>query len=269
MMHNAPFLRDGLSLNVVEGEVGTPVIFQHGLCGSGAQTTEAFPDDPRFRLVTLECRGHGASPPSDEKRFSIKTFAEDLARLMEERKLAPCVIGGISMGAAIATRLAVTRPELAKALIIARPAWVAAAAPENCSPNFEVGELLSYLPPEEAKGAFLQSGTARRLEHFAPDNLNSLTGFFSREPAALTAALLMRIAVDGPGITEEQLQALRIPTLIIATDQDMIHPLAHAEKLHALIPGSILKLITPKGVDKARYLSEFRSTLLSFLEDHA
>ncbi len=267
-MHNTAFIRDGLSLNVVEGKGGTPVVFQHGLCGSAAQTAEAFPDDPRFRLVTLECRSHGASPAGDEKRFSINTFAEDLASLIEERKLAPCVVGGISMGAAIATRLAVTRPDLVKALIMARPAWVAAAAPENCAPNFEVGELLSYLPPEEARAAFLQSGTARRLADLAPDNLNSLTGFFAREPIATTAALLMRIASDGPGITEKQLEALRIPTLIIATDQDVIHPLAHAETLHALIPGSLLKLITPKGVDKARYLSEFRSTLLSFLEDH-
>ena len=268
-MHSTAFIRDGLSLNIMEGAVGTPVIFQHGLCGSAAQTAEAVPDDPRFRLVTLECRGHGASPPGDENRFSINTFTDDLASLIEERKLAPCIVGGISMGAAIATRVAVTRPDLVKALIIARPAWVTAAAPENCSPNFEVGELLSYFPPEEAKAAFLQNGTARRLEHFAPDNLNSLIGFFSREPIGITAALLMRIAEDGPGITEAQLGTLRIPALIIATDQDVIHPLSHAEQLHTLIPASILKPITSKSVDKARYLSEFRSTLLTFLEDHA
>jgi pimeloyl-ACP methyl ester carboxylesterase len=268
-MHNTAFHHDGLSLNVVESEAGTPVILQHGLCGSAAQTAEVFPDDQRFRLVTLECRGHGASPPGDENRFSIKTFTDDLASLLEERELAPCTIGGISMGAAIATRLAVIHPELVKALIIARPAWVAAPAPENCSPNFEVGELLSYLPPDEARAAFLQSGTARRLERFAPDNLNSLIGFFSRMPISVTAALLMRIAEDGPGITEKQLQALRIPTLVIATNLDVIHPFTHAERLHALIPGSVLKTITSKSVDKTRYLSEFRSALLSFLEDHA
>jgi pimeloyl-ACP methyl ester carboxylesterase len=268
-MRNTAFLCDGLSLNVVEGELGTPVIFQHGLCGSAAQTAEAFPDDPRFRLVTLECRGQGASPAGDEKRFSIKTFAEDLASLIEERELSPCVIGGISMGAAIATRLAVTRPELVKALIIARPAWVAAAAPQNCAPNVEVGELLSRLPPKEAKAAFLRGETARRLERLAPDNLNSLSGFFSREPAHVTAALLTHIAGDGPAITEDQLSDLRIPTLIIATDQDVIHPIAHAERLHALIPGATLRTIAPKAVDKALYLSEFRATLLTFLEDHA
>jgi pimeloyl-ACP methyl ester carboxylesterase len=268
-MRNTAFLCDGLSLNVVEAELGTPVIFQHGLCGSAAQTAEAFPEDPRFRLVTLECRGHGASPAGPEKRFSIKSFAEDLVSLIEERKLAPCVIGGISMGAAIATRLAIHRPELVKALIIARPAWVAAATPQNCAPNIEVGELLSRLPPMEAKAAFLRGETAKRLERLAPDNLNSLTGFFSRDPAHVTAALLTRIATDGPGITEDQLSDLRIPTLIIATDQDVIHPIAHAERLHALIPGAILKTITPKAVDKARYLAEFRSTLLTFLEDHA
>jgi pimeloyl-ACP methyl ester carboxylesterase len=267
-MRNTAFLFDGLSLNVVEGESGTSVFFQHGLCGSAAQTSETFPDDPRFRLVTLECRGHGASPAGDENRFSIKSFAEDLASLIEDRKPAPCIVGGISMGAAIATRLAVTRPELVKALIIARPAWVAAAAPQNCAPNIEVGEFLSRLPPMEAKAAFLRGETARRLERLAPDNLNSLIGFFSREPARVTAALLTRIAGDGPGITEDQLSELRIPTLIIATDGDVIHPIAHAERLYALIPGSVLKTITPKGVDKARYLAEFRSTLLKFLEDH-
>lgn len=268
-MPSAPFIRDGLALNVVAGKGRQPVVFQHGLCGSAAQTAEAFPDDPRFGLLTLECRGHGASPSGDEKRFTIKTFSEDLAILMEEKDLAPCIVGGISMGAAIATRLAVTRPDLVKALIIARPAWVAAAAPDNCAANAEVGEFLSRLAPEEARAAFLAGPTARHLAACAPDNLASLTSFFSREPATVTAALLRRIAVDGPGITETQLAALRLPTLIIATGRDVIHPLAHAQRLHALIPGAVLRTITPKGVDKARYLAEFRSTLLSFLEEQA
>jgi pimeloyl-ACP methyl ester carboxylesterase len=263
------FTRDSLALNVVESEGHTPVVFQHGLCGSAAQTAEVFPQDPRFRLVTLECRGHGASPAGDEKRFSIKTFTNDLASLVEARNFAPCVVGGISMGAAIATRLAVMRPEFVKALIIARPAWVGEGAPSNCVPNAEVGRLLSRLPPEEAKKAFLETITAKEFASAAPDNLGSLTSFFSREPIAVTAALLTRIAGDGPGITEAQLGGLRVPALIIATEQDAIHPLAHAERLHALIPNSVLRTITPKGVDKTRYLAEFRSTLLQFLEDHA
>jgi hypothetical protein len=46
-------------LNVDDaGGKGLPVIFQHGLCGDARQTIEAFPQDPRFRRITIEARGH-------------------------------------------------------------------------------------------------------------------------------------------------------------------------------------------------------------------
>src|SRR6266481_8331263 len=46
------------------GGEGLPVIFQHGLCGDARQTIEAFPQDPRFRRITIEARGHGGSEPA-------------------------------------------------------------------------------------------------------------------------------------------------------------------------------------------------------------
>lgn len=256
-------------LNLVENRAsGVPVVFQHGLCGSAAQTTEAFPEDPRFRMLTLECRGHGASEPGDTNAFSIKTFANDVAAMVEAKNIAPCIIGGISMGAAIALHLAVHRPDLVKALILARPAWLVANAPVNMRPNLDVGRFLARNPPAEAKSKFLQSDVAQRLASEAPDNLASLTGFFARDPVAVTSALLTRISTDGPGVTEEQVRAIQVPTLIIATGQDHIHPLTHAESLHALVPQSRLSVITPKSVDKQRYITEFRQTLLTFFEEN-
>jgi pimeloyl-ACP methyl ester carboxylesterase len=242
-----------------------PIYFQHGLCGSAAQTIEVFTEDPRFHLHTLECRGHGASPPGDTNAFSINSFANDVAEFVEA---GPVILGGISMGAAIALNLAVHKPHLVKALVLARPAWVTDNAPENMRPNAEVGALLANYPPDEAKTKFLASATAHHLAKTAPDNLASLLTFFHREPIAVTSALLTKISADGPGVTEQQVRTLSIPTLIIATGQDAIHPMAHAYKLHALIPQSRLVEITPKGVDKAAYVTEFRSTLLRFFEEN-
>ena len=149
-------------LNLVQNRTtGTPVVFQHGLCGSATQTTEAFPEDPAFRMLTLECRGHGASQPGDTKAFSIKTFANDVAGMVETQNIAPCIIGGISMGAAIALHLAVHRPELIKALVLARPAWLTEKAPANGLPNIEVGNLLAQFPPGEAKAKFRASDTCK------------------------------------------------------------------------------------------------------------
>ena len=255
-----------LHLNLVQGKGdGQPVFFQHGLCGSAAQTIEAFPEDPRFCLHTLECRGHGSSDHGDINALSINTFAEDVAALIDVGSI---ILGGISMGAAIALNLAVHKAHLVKALVIARPAWIIDNAPENMWPNAEIGTLLANHPPNEAKTKFLASSAAKRLSETAPDNLASLLTFFDREPISVTSALLTKISADGPGVTETQVRALTIPTLIIATEQDAIHPMGHAQKLHALIPHSRLVKITPKGVDKATYVCEFRSTLLKFFEEN-
>lgn len=256
--------RDGLSLAAYDsGGEGLPVVFQHGLCGDVAQVAEAFPADPAFRLYGLECRGHGRSGAGGD--FSIVLFAQDVIALAE-RIGRPVVLAGISMGAAIASRIAVTRPDLVRALVLARPAWVAEAAPQNMRPNAEVGDLLARLAPEEALAEFTAGATHARLARDAPDNLNSLLGFFRREPVDVTARLLRAISSDGPGITEAQLGALTVPTLVIATANDAIHPLAHAERLAGLIPGAQLSEITPKGVSKAAYLSGFHAALRAFLK---
>jgi pimeloyl-ACP methyl ester carboxylesterase len=255
--------RDGLSLAVYDSRGdGQPVVFQHGLCGDIGQVAEAFPEGTGFRLVGLECRGHGASEPGPD--FSIRVYADDAIALIE-RIGAPVVLGGISMGAAIASRVAVRRPDLLRAVVLVRPAWVTDSAPANMRPNAEVGALLARLPVEQARAAFDASETCAMLAREAPDNLRSLLGFFEREPIAVTARLLSRISADGPGVSEAELRAVTMPAAIIATEEDFIHPLAHAERLASLIPRAELIRITPKGVDKSAYIAEMHAALSAFL----
>src|SRR4051794_39313163 len=119
------FRRDDLELNAWDdGGDAMPIVFQHGLCGAEPQVAEVLLPDPAYRRLTLECRGHGRSPAGPLDRLSIATFADDLAALIEQRVGGPVVLGGISMGAAIASRLAVPRPDLVRAVILARSAWV-------------------------------------------------------------------------------------------------------------------------------------------------
>jgi pimeloyl-ACP methyl ester carboxylesterase len=254
-------------LNVDDaGGDGMPVIFQHGLCGDVRQTTEAFPRDLHFRRITIESRGHGESEAGDPARFSVHTFAHDVEAFIEAHRLAPVVIGGISMGAAITLHLAVHRPEIVRGLILARPAWITASAPANQSPNLEVGRLLRDLSQKDAREAFEVSETARHLAKVAPDNLASLRSFFSREPQTITAALLQAIAADGPGVSEEDLRKLETPALIIGHDIDYIHPLSYAATLSQLIPRSEFVAITPKAVSKPAYLKDFHTAITNFLK---
>lgn len=253
-------LPNGLAVH--ESGRGRPVLLQHGLGGDAAQTAEAWPDLPGWRRLTLECRNHGASPPGPA---SIALFADDIAALAETLN-PPLPLGGISMGATIALRLAVTRPDLARALILIRPAWVTEPAPPNMAPLGELAALLRAHPPDDARAAFLASPTADRLGREAPDNLASLLGLFDC-PRPCLADLLAAIAQDGPGVTESQVAALRLPTLVCGTPEDLIHPLASAERLASLIPGTRLVTLPPKGRDHIAHFAALHAALTSFLKD--
>ena len=259
------FRTDGVRLAVQGDFAPRTMVFQHGLCGAAGQPAAVFPDIGTAS-VTLECRGHGGSEAGPEDALSIRRFADDLVALIEARAEAPVVLGGISMGAAIALRIAVTRPELVSGLVLARPAWFLSDAPANMIPNWLAGHLMAE-DPATAEAAFRASPIFRLLEETGPDNLASILGFFARERRDTTAALLTRIPMDGPGVTGADLRDLDVPTLVIATLRDPVHPVDHATALAASIPGARLELVTPKATGADRHRAEFRATLATFLEE--
>lgn len=262
------FHHDGVRFAVTDqGGDGVPFLFQHGLCGSATQTAEIVPDLPDIRAMTLECRGHGSSEAGNPDEFSIATFASDVDALIDAWHLAPVIIGGISMGAAIALRLAVRHPEKVRALVLARPAWIFDRAPETMQPNAEVGYLLGAHPSDEARAIFLESPIAKRLAVEAPDNLASLTGFFERPPQEMTAALLSQISADGPGVSAADIAAITCPVLIIGHGDDVIHPFSFCEAFTELMPLAKLVRIPAKAKGKAPYITAFKAALAEFLED--
>jgi pimeloyl-ACP methyl ester carboxylesterase len=254
---------DGVDLAFVDRGTGPAVIFQHGLGGDAAQVAEVFPDDDAiWRRLTLECRGQGGSRPDPQNRYAIRQFAQDVLRLADQRQVARFVAGGISMGAAIALHLAVHHPERVSALILARPAWLFDPAPATMAPFREVARLLTT---PDGLAAFDATETAAMLARQAPGNLASLRGFFTRPNPQDTAALLGRVAVDGPGVTRAQVAALTLPTLVIGQRIDQVHPLAYAETLAATIPGAALVAVTPRATDADRHVGEVRQALRRFL----
>ncbi len=263
------FVREGVHFAYRDAGSGMPVVFQHGLGGDAAQIDDIFPDLPSVRRITLECRGQGGSSFGPAGRLSIATFADDVCALSGQLGLGAAVVGGISMGAAIALRLAVRQAERVSALVLARPAWVASAAPDNMKPYALAGELLERYAPNEALRRFRESAVAAELRQAAPDNLASLEGFFSRAEPVAFGGLLRAIAADGPGVGEDQLREIDVPTLVIGHGRDLAHPLAHAETLARLIPNAVLRVITPKAVDRNAYRQEFSACLADFLEAKA
>jgi pimeloyl-ACP methyl ester carboxylesterase len=248
-----------------DGGHGLPVIFQHGLGGDEAQVAEVFPDAPGIRRLTVECRGQGRSDAGDPAGFSIANFSDDVLAFADSRGIDRFVVGGISMGAAIALRIAVRHPDRVSALIIARPAWVREAAPVNMQPFAEVAAYLQRPDPVRALSDYEQSPTAQRLAREAPDNLVSMRKFFSAEDRPTMAALLAAISADGPCLSEAEVRAIAMPVLVIGHGVDAVHPLASATRLAAMIGGAHFAEITPKASDRPRHVVEFRRCVTEFL----
>ena len=260
--------RDGckLALHIQDGD-GPLVVLQHGLCGDAQQSADVFPAGVRARHVVLECRGHGESSPGAFDGLSIATFADDLAAVMQGLCKYPFIVGGISMGAAIALRLAVTRPDMVSGLILVRPAWLFADAPENMQPNLEIGERLAQPGSPKEADAFRACKTGEKLEANAPDNLKSLLGFFERTPRNVTSALLKRISRDGPGVSQARAEEMNVKTLVIGNEDDLVHPLSHALHLAEIIPSARYSEIPSKARDNAGHFTALRAELADFIQE--
>lgn len=250
-----------MTLALHQRGAGKAFVFQHGLCGDSRQTFEAVPDLPGWQLTTLDCAGHGQSPLTPP--YSIARFANDIIELIETMP-SPVVLGGISMGAAIALRIAVKRPDLVRGLVLVRPAWLCDTAPVNMQPNAEVGRMIAA---GTGRATFENGPAGQHLAQVAPDNLASLLGFFDREPLAETARLLTSIAADGPGLTGIDLTNLKFPVLVCGTAQDAVHPLALARDLAALIPGAKFIELPPKGADRPAHLAALHAAITTFLQE--
>jgi pimeloyl-ACP methyl ester carboxylesterase len=259
---------DGCLLAYEDVGEGMPVLWQHGLGADRNQPAEVFPALPGtiagVRRLTLECRGHGNSELGDTSRLSIATFAEDAIALLDHLGIRHAIVGGISLGAALSMRLAARHANRVAGLILARPAWVVGPS-ATMAPYLEIAALLEEFGADEGALRFEASACLAAVAAVSPDNAVSLKSFFSRPNPASTIALLSTIPRDSPGVDAETIAGIQVPTLIIGTHHDFVHPLAYAERLQQILPHATLRVITAKSVNKDHYKLDFREALSQFL----
>jgi pimeloyl-ACP methyl ester carboxylesterase len=260
------FERDGVQFRYeVLGE-GRALVLCHGLGGDRQQPKDLVGPLEGYRLIVWDCRGHGETQPvGPPDKFGFGPMAEDLAALLDHLGVERAILGGISMGAGIAARFAVRWPRRVDALVLVRPAWLVQPLPKNLALFPRVAELLGELGPETGLAAFKKLPAVAEIRCHSPAMADSLCEQFAKPEAVARKARLERMPADCPLSDWDAVESLTMPTLVVGTERDPVHPMEYAQAWAGHLPRASLARIPSKSEDSARHATEFRRHLRQFL----
>jgi len=260
------FEHDGIRFHYRESGSGVPFIFQHGLGADVNQTFEVSQPPPGFRQLTFECRGHGETRPlGSEEKICIEQFTDDLGVFLDHLRIERAVIGGISMGAAMALRFALEHPHRVLGLVLSRPAWLDASRADDLKVFATLADYIRKFGAWEGARRYQETDAFQSVRRTSPDNANSLLAQFAHPRAEETVAKLERIPNYVPSHTRADWKRIQVPTLVIANRQDEIHPFEFGEVLAREIPRAQLVEVTGKSISKERHVEEVRRAISAFL----
>ena len=168
-----PWIRakDGSTICFSDHGSGKPVLFLHGWLMSQKVWHFQLPLAEKFRIITMDSRGHGESDSAD---FSYDNCLSDMAELLDHLRIESVVVVGWSMGSQLAIKAANLLPERISAL------FLVGGTARFCSAN----DYPHGLPLSEARGM------AIRIKR----NYQGTAGHFFKEmfSAAETACINLR-----------------------------------------------------------------------------
>ncbi|MFL5802317.1 MAG: alpha/beta fold hydrolase [Roseiflexaceae bacterium] len=239
---------------------GPPLVLLHGLGDEADTWRHVLPRlAARRRVIAPDLPGFGRSD-KPRRAYTTAFFARTIAALLAELGIARAELVGSSMGALVAQRLALARPALVERLALIGGGM--ALTPERVPPPVwlfllpGMGEL-SYTALRRSQD---EAYATLRPYYHDLDALPEQDRTFLRERvwarvwsagqrrAFLSALRWLAIDQATRAATfRERLAQLRIPTLLIWGEHDVIAPRARAEALLELLPDARLRIIAGSG----------------------
>jgi pimeloyl-ACP methyl ester carboxylesterase len=215
---------------------GPELVWLHGLSGSledGRPVVDRLAD--RFRVLHYSTRGHGRSTPLlDRTRYGYGRIATDLSTVLDtvgfER---PLLVGG-SHGANTILRHEADYPGRARGLLLIAPGGNALRPPHRL--RFMALRLAMWRGSRRGLDGLIELCTG-----FAPDDPRAdphlVAAMRTHDIGSLKVA--MRRIADQRAVDPAALPTFDVPTHVLAWDGDpVIHPIAMARQVAALIPGA-------------------------------
>ena len=243
-----PYLRtdDRVKLYYEEHGEGSPLVLAYGI-GGNADLWDTNRDAlaARHRVVLWEPRGHARSDsPDDPAKYSFARWTRDLEAVLDHLRIRTAHVGGLSLGAGIATRFTLRRPGRVRSLLVTNSSS-AAGLP------LSVDHILMRA---QSIKITLEQGMDAMAEYAMQANPN-VTERLKIDPAAreefyeeyrrlspIGYANSLRALLAMDHITAD-LPKIRVPVLLIGGDRDP--SLAPMQTIHRKIRGSKLVVLSP------------------------
>ena len=264
-----PFARtdDRVRLYYEEHGRGTPLVLANGI-GCNADMWDVNRDAlaAHHRLVLWEPRGHARSDsPEDPARYSFQRWMLDLKAVLDHLRIRKAHVGGLSLGAGIATRFALRFPARVRSLVVTNSSSAAGLplSVENLVMRARSIEI-TLTKGMDAMAEFAMVANPNFSERLAmePKVKDEIYEEYRRlSPIGYANSLRALLAMDH---IRDQLPGLRLPVLLIGGDRDP--SLAPMKVMQRKVRGSKLVVLSPASHFGNRDQPEaWNRTVLDFL----
>lgn len=241
-----------------EGE-GAPVLLIHGYTGTAEMwqetgTTPMLADS--FRVVAVDCRGHGqSSKPRDSGAYGLE-MVEDLIRLLDHLEIREVAVVGYSMGAEIGLRLAVEHPCRVGSLVIGGSGWSGLADAENYQ------QLADSLEESASFGPIVRAMTPLGQAEPSAEEIAAVDQMLAGQDIAALVSVARAMA-DIINLSSEEVSSIAVPVLGIAGEHDPER--GNLEKLVGVIPDYTMKVLAGRDHMSAMSDPQFNRSIVEFL----
>ncbi len=239
----------------LEAGRGRPLVFLHGIGDQGATWHAVAPAFiSSYRVILIDLPGHGRSEPLTTEVLPMQVVVGGAERVLAEvTREQPAVVVGNSMGAWIATLLALDHPQSVARLVL---------VDGGALPGDPGGP--SLMPTNREQAAYLMSKLRDPASPPVPDWM--LDDLVRRAPEGATARMMR----DLPGLVAHllvgRLGEVGTPVDLLWGASDQLMPIGYAERMAKQLPAARLTRIEHCGhVPQAECPDRFREALQGIL----
>ncbi|HEV8585903.1 MAG TPA: alpha/beta fold hydrolase [Methylomirabilota bacterium] len=265
-----PYARtdDRVRIYYEEHGTGSPLVLAYGIGGNAdLWDVNVKALAARHRLVLWEPRGHARSDsPEDPARYSFQRWVLDLKTVLDHLRLRTAHVGGLSLGAGIATRFTLAFPARVRSLLVTNSSSAAGLplSVDNIVMRARSIEV-TLAKGMDAMAEFAMASNPNVAARLAldPSSKDEFYAYYRRlTPIGYANALRALLAMDH--ITD-RLPKIRVPVLLIGGDRDP--SLGPMQVMHRKIRGSKLLVLSPASHFANRDQPEaWNRAALEFLE---